>query len=124
MSPISSKNNVPPLACSNRPILLSTAPVNEPFSCPNNSDSTNSLGISAIFKAINGISCLGLFLWSDFAINSFPVPDSPCIRTVAIVFESFPIDLNTFCIAFDSPIISNLVSFFKPFVFGFSSSAL
>ena len=77
MSPISSKKSVPPLACSNLPILLSTAPVKDPFSCPKSSDSTNSFGISAIFKAIKGMSYLGLFLWRDFAISSLPVPDSP-----------------------------------------------
>ena len=77
-----------------------------------------------MLRAINGMSCLGLFLWSDLAINSLPVPDSPWIRTVAIVVDNFPIALKTFCIAWDSPMMSSLVSVFKPFVFGLSSSAL
>ena len=40
------------------------------------------------------------------------------------MLDSLPIDLYTFCMALDSPIMSNLVSCFKPFVLGFSSSAL
>ena len=37
ISPISSRNSVPPLACSKRPIRRSTAPVKAPRSCPNSS---------------------------------------------------------------------------------------
>ncbi len=38
MSPISSRNSVPPSACSNRPALRVLAPVKAPFSWPNSSD--------------------------------------------------------------------------------------
>src|SRR6187455_2439100 len=40
MSPISSRNSVPPSACSKRPMRCLSAPVNAPFSWPNNSDSS------------------------------------------------------------------------------------
>jgi hypothetical protein len=42
MSPISSRNSVPPSACSKRPRRSASAPVNEPFSWPNSSDSSSS----------------------------------------------------------------------------------
>ena len=51
MSPISSRNSVPPWACSNRPWLRETAPVKAPFSWPNSSDSISSRGIAAILTA-------------------------------------------------------------------------
>ena len=54
ISPISSKNSVPPSACSNLPARSLTAPVNEPFICPNNSLSINSLGIAAQFTSTIG----------------------------------------------------------------------
>ena len=41
ISPVSSKNNVPPLAASARPIFRVCAPVKAPFSWPNNSLSNN-----------------------------------------------------------------------------------
>src|SRR6266852_4086126 len=50
MSPISSRNNVPPLACSNFPCRRAAAPVNAPFSWPKSSDSTNSVGSAALVK--------------------------------------------------------------------------
>ena len=54
MSPISSRNSVPPSACSKRPDERVLAPVNAPFSCPNNSDSIRSRGIAAMLMATNG----------------------------------------------------------------------
>ena len=44
MSPTSSRKMVPRSACSNLPICFSVAPVNEPFSWPNSSDSISSSG--------------------------------------------------------------------------------
>ena len=41
ISPISSSTNVPPFACSNRPMRRSNAPVKAPFSCPKSSLSNN-----------------------------------------------------------------------------------
>jgi hypothetical protein len=54
MSPISSRNSVPPSACSNRPDARVLAPVNAPRSWPNNSDSIRSRGIAAMLTATNG----------------------------------------------------------------------
>src|SRR3989440_4451835 len=54
MSPISSRNSVPPFACSKRPILRAVAPVKAPFSWPNSSLSISSRGIAAILIATNG----------------------------------------------------------------------
>ena len=54
MSPISSRNSVPPLACSKRPMRRSVAPVNAPFSWPNSSDSSSSAAIADVFSATNG----------------------------------------------------------------------
>ena len=56
MSPISSRNSVPPAACSKRPRRIACAPVNAPRSCPNNSLSSRSRGIAAMLSAMNGIA--------------------------------------------------------------------
>src|SRR3546814_8002980 len=47
MSPTSSRNRVPPLACSILPSVVLTAPVKAPFSWPNSSDSSRFSGIAA-----------------------------------------------------------------------------
>jgi hypothetical protein len=49
MSPISSRNSVPPSACSKRPTWRFVAPVKAPASCPNSSLSSSSAGIAAVF---------------------------------------------------------------------------
>ena len=54
MSPISSRNSVPPCACSKRPTPRAVAPVNEPFSWPKSSLSINSRGIAAMLMATKG----------------------------------------------------------------------
>ena len=54
MSPISSRKIVPPLACSKRPGLSATAPVNAPCTWPNSSDSISSSGIAAQLTSTNG----------------------------------------------------------------------
>src|SRR3989440_9449060 len=59
MSPISSRNKVPPSACSKRPRRKVCAPVKAPRSCPNSSDSRRSFGIAAVFIAMNGLSARG-----------------------------------------------------------------
>src|SRR5258708_2825224 len=53
MSPISSRNSVPPLVCSNLPMRLRSAPVKAPFSCPNSSLSRSCSGMAAQFSARN-----------------------------------------------------------------------
>src|SRR5271170_8019308 len=82
MSPISSRNNVPRSAISKRPRFCIKAPVNAPFSCPNSSLSTSPDGIAAQLRRTNVRSRLGLRLWTARAISSFPVPVSPCSKTV------------------------------------------
>ena len=71
------------------PMWRPTAPVNEPFSWPKNSDSMSSRGIAAEFTTTNGptaaVPGLGSELkWIARAISSLPVPDSPWIATVRL----------------------------------------
>ena len=54
MSPISSRKRVPPSANSKRPFLEVKAPVNAPFSWPNNSLSNNSAGIAPQLTGTKG----------------------------------------------------------------------
>ena len=56
ISLISSSSSVPPLASSNLPMRRATAPVNAPFSWPNNSDSRRFSGIAAQLTEMNGLS--------------------------------------------------------------------
>ena len=60
MSPTSSRKIVPRSACSNLPICFSVAPVNEPFSWPNSSDSISSSGIAAQFTCTKRWPARGL----------------------------------------------------------------
>ena len=65
------------------------APVNEPFSCPKNSDSMSSLGIAAQLTTTNGpVSGLpgsgSELKWMARATSSLPVPDSPSMATVRL----------------------------------------
>ena len=108
MSPISSKNSVPPSACSKRPRRAFCAPVNAPRSCPNNSDSSRSFGIAAVLMATNGPPMRGLCRCSARATSSLPVPDSPVMRTVTFDCESRPMARNTSCIAGAWPSISGV----------------
>ncbi len=82
-SPISSRNSVPPSASSNFPNCWRTAPVNDPFSCPNSADSTSSEGMAARFTGMNGPSARPDSRWIIRASSSLPVPLSPRMRTVA-----------------------------------------
>ena len=59
MSPTSSRNSVPPSACSNLPARSAKAPVNEPFMCPNSSLSISSDGIAAQLTSTNAWSRRG-----------------------------------------------------------------
>ncbi len=82
MSPISSRNSVPPSASSKRPLRVATAPVKAPFSWPNSSLSSRSAGMAPQFTAMNGRLRRGLALWMARATTSLPVPDSPRISTL------------------------------------------
>ena len=81
MSPISSRNSVPPSASSNFPIRWLAAPVKAPRSWPNSSDSISSFGIAAQFTSTKGFAFLLLSRWIAFATSSFPEPFSPEMRT-------------------------------------------
>ena len=85
MSPISSRNRVPPWACSNLPMPRSVAPVKAPFSWPNSSDSISSRGIAAMLMATKGPRARLPKLCSARATSSLPVPLSPVITTVRSV---------------------------------------
>src|SRR3569832_1995053 len=106
MSPISSRNKVPPSDCPTRPRRAAVAPVKAPRSCPNNSDSNRSRGIAAVLRAMKGLSARGLWRCSARATSSLPVPDSPLMSTEIFERESRPIARNTSCIAGASPMIS------------------
>ena len=84
ISPISSRNSVPPLASSISPSFWARASVNAPFSWPNSSLSSSSLGIAAQLISTNGRSCRALMRWMRFAKYSLPVPLSPSISTVVV----------------------------------------
>ncbi len=81
ISPISSRNNVPPLASSNSPLFAISAPVNAPFSWPKNWLSAKLSGIVAQLTGKKVEFLRSPYWWIIRAINSFPVPFSPCTRT-------------------------------------------
>ena len=68
---------VPPLATKNLPSFFSSAPVKDPFSCPNNSLSNNSEGMAGQLTEIRGFLFLLLVSCINFAVRFFPVPLSP-----------------------------------------------
>ena len=106
ISPISSRNKVPPLACSNFPIRCLMAEVKDPFSCPNNSLSISSVGIAAQFTSTNGPVARLLFSCTQRATSSLPTPLSPVISILASVGATFSIVSFIFCIGAEPPIIS------------------
>ena len=82
MVPISSRNSVPRSATSNRPFLEAMALVKAPLTCPNSVDSSRSGGVEPVLTGTKGRSRRGELRWIALAINSLPVPLSPCNRTV------------------------------------------
>ena len=97
MSPISSRNNVPPLASSNMPFFRLTAPVKAPFSYPNSSLSSRFSGTPPMFIATNGPSLAADQAWISRATTSLPVPLSPVMRTVALEGAIF-LTISLMCI--------------------------
>src|SRR6266446_6514181 len=85
MSPTSSRKIVPRSACSNLPTCFSVAPVNDPFSCPNSSDSISSSGIAAQLTWTKRSRLRRLLRWMERATSSLPAPLSPSRSTVALV---------------------------------------
>ena len=63
------------------PPCRSVRPVNEPFTCPKNSDAARSLGIEPQSMAINGLPLRLLSSWMRCATYSLPVPLAPFIST-------------------------------------------
>ena len=82
ISPISSRNTIPPSPERNTPREGPTAPVNEPFSWPKSWLSISDAAIALQLMATNGPSARGPCEWSAWAISSLPQPVSPVIRTV------------------------------------------
>src|SRR5437667_2454189 len=105
ISPTSSRKIVPPSASSKRPSRRSAAPVNAPFSWPNSSLSSSVSGSAAQFTATNGLPRRGERSWIPRATSSFPVPDSPSIRTVEVTGAICSILTSTSWIGGDSPMI-------------------
>ena len=68
---------MPRSACSNLPTCFSVAPVNEPFSWPNSSDSISSSGIAAQFTCTKRSRLRRLLRWMVRATSSLPTPLSP-----------------------------------------------
>ena len=96
---------LPPLATSNNPALLETAPVKAPLMCPNNSLSRRGSGIALQFTVTNGSRLRPLLLWIARAISSLPVPLSPEINTLLLVSATLRTISNTFRIGSLSPMI-------------------
>src|SRR5579862_1996255 len=106
-SPTSSKKMVPPLAATNGPVLLQTAPVKAPRTCPKNSDSMRLGETAAQSTGTNGSSRRGPALWMALATSSFPVPVSPSIVTQKSPDENRSIREYNPSIGGELPIIPN-----------------
>ena len=83
ISPISSRKMVPSSAFSSMPGLSRYAPVKEPFTWPNNSDSSSVSGRPAQLTVMNGRSERSLCAWTLIATSSLPTPLSPVMRIFA-----------------------------------------
>ena len=82
MSPISSRNSVPPSAKRNLPSRpLRSAPVNAPGAKPKNSASNKVSGTAAILTLMKGPTERLDAAWMAWANNSLPVPVSPSSST-------------------------------------------
>ena len=80
-SPTSSRKMVPPSATSKYPLRSARAPVNDPFSCPNSSESIVPSGMAPQLTAMY-VPCLRwLFWWMICGKFSLPTPLSPVIST-------------------------------------------
>ena len=104
MSPISSRNSVPPWARSKRPTVDATAPVNAPRSWPNNSLSSNSPGMAPQLTGTKGLPSRPEMRCRLRATTSLPVPDSPVISTFTSVSASLATTSLTRWIAGLTPI--------------------
>ena len=107
MSPISSKNTVPPSASSNFPGLVVVAPVKAPFTCPKSSLSKRFSGMAPQLIDMNGFARRRDFLWIARATRPLPVPVSPLMRMVLSQSATFSISSNISSMRELRPIISS-----------------
>ena len=105
MSPISSRNRVPPLASSKRPLRSEIAPVKDPLRWPNSSLSSKSLGMAPQFTGINGPRARSEQLCSALATSSLPVPLSPKISAVESLGPTISINARSSLISLLDPTI-------------------
>ena len=96
-------------ATSTSPCLAATAPVNAPFSCPNNSLARSSSVRVAQFMERNGLSFLLLVEWMILAIRFFPTPLSPVSSTLQSDSLIFSTRLKIFFMPSLSAIIENVL---------------
>ena len=82
ISPISSRNSVPPCAAAILPGMRRVAVECAPFSAPNSSLSKSVSGSAAQLISTNGPRARASLSWSARAIAVLPVPLSPLISTV------------------------------------------
>ena len=104
MSPISSRNRVPPSAISTRPSRALSAPVNAPFSCPKSSDSSSSAGIAAQLTETRRPFRPDA-AWIARATSSLPVPVSPRTRTLVGASATTVISFFSSFMGADCPIM-------------------
>src|SRR5262249_6737976 len=109
-SPTSPRNNVPPLASTNLLLCFSVAPVKTSFSYPNRVDSTKFSGRARQLTATKGFVRRAPLPWIARAINFFPTPDSPSIKTGLTDAAAFAAALRTGSIAGERLITSAMVS--------------
>ena len=94
---------VPPDASSNAPTRRATAPVNEPFSWPNSSDSSRFGGIAPQSTTRNGPVARVDARWIASAATPLPVPVSPSSSTVTSECAARSSSANAVRIATDAP---------------------
>ena len=107
MSPISSRNNVPPLHCSNLPMRRLSAPVKDPLLVPEQLAFEQRLGNRrTVHRQKRPLRPLAELVQRR-ATSSLPVPLSPRINTVTFCDATRPIALYTSCIAGERPMMTS-----------------
>ncbi|MCY1377116.1 hypothetical protein D9M69_646650 [compost metagenome] len=113
MLSISSRNSVPPSACSILPIRRLPAPVKAWASWPKISLSIRLSGRPPQFSATNSLPCRRLWSCRQRATSSLPVPVSPSMSTLAEVSATLAISSRRACMAGERP-ISRASSAWRP----------
>ena len=104
MSPISSRNRVPPVGELEAALAVLTAPVKAPRSWPKSSLSSSSAGMAPQLTGTNGRPARGDESWIARATSSLPVPDSPRISTVLSWCATWSISVSTARMAAELPV--------------------